>query len=271
MTDRQLSNARKAQAEYLAYLRKWEAYTRSGEAFKPGGAGMEDAVTFYLGKFADTKNELYQLFRAHLSGRTEAERREFDERRGNVRAAFDALDGTNGLERLADALKTEAAAVESFDFCASSQEELVQAIAQAQSTLSEQLSKQGETIGEIESGQARLKGEVGKLRREIKDESTPGTSGGRPSCDHGDRQKLAVIKYAMSKRRDHASDYARHVFDSWKGAGGYGTADDLRKTTQRFLTNNGLPTLPTTETEHWDFVKAIENNAVITAKLEKLE
>lgn len=116
MTDRQLSNARKAQAEYLSYLRKWEAYTRSGEAFKPGRADMEDAVTFCLGKFADTKNELYQLFRAHLSGRTEAERREFDERRGNVRAAFDALDGTNGLEKLSDALKTEAAAVESFVF-----------------------------------------------------------------------------------------------------------------------------------------------------------
>ena len=288
MTDEQREQARRAQAAYVAWLREWENFIRNREAYRQRenhvtengdgeitsicpftNADIEKAVTI-CGDFLQAENEAYQTFSKFFIGKPDV-LKGFDELRDTVRKAYALSDQGLVPDKLADALKNLAEAVEVFDFCANSQEELVQAIAQAQSTLSEQLSKQRETIGKIESGQARLNGEVGKLRREIKGESTPGTNGGRPSCDHGDRQKLAVIKYAKSKRRDHASDYARHVFDSWKGAGGYGTADSLRKATQRFLTDNGLPTLPTTETEHWDFVKAVENNAVITAKLEKLE
>lgn len=112
--------------------------------------------------------------------------------------------------------------------------------------------------------------ELARMRRKMDGENVK-PHGGRPSCDHGDKQKLRVIHYAMSKRRDHASDYARHVFGNWKGAGGYGSADSLRKATQRFLTDNGLPTLPTTEAEHGRFVKAVNGNAVMMEKLEKQE
>ena len=101
-------------------------------------------------------------------------------------------------------------------------------------------------------------------------ETITNRKGGRPSCDHGDEQKLRVIHYAMSKPRNYASDYARHVFNDWKGARRYRNADSLRKATERFLADNGLPKLPTSADAHTSFVSAINANTVIKSKLDKI-
>ena len=108
------------------------------------------------------------------------------------------------------------------------------------------------------------------MRRKLNGETITDRKGGRPPCDHGDEQKLRVIQYAMSKPRNNASDYARHVFNGWKGTRRYRNADSLRKATERFLADNGLPKLPTSVDAHKRFVSAINANTLIKSKLDKI-
>ena len=128
MTDGQREQARKARDEYAAYLRKWETFVRSGEAYKPVDISaiqpsradiIADWIAFSYGDFATTENTLFQMFRAYLDQDKPELLKEFDARRDRVRRAFEQYGGEDdehGRQELADALMVEAVAVEVFDF-----------------------------------------------------------------------------------------------------------------------------------------------------------
>lgn len=241
MTDEQREQARRAQSAYVEFLRWCVEYARRDKGLPSSTtADLEQDFAAFHGLTGENDFSLYQDFRAFL---TDGKRAEFDKRRDDVCKAYHE----QGIDAAVQRLEDEARYVAGHDFGADTK---------FQRTVKKRLERQSQDIRE--------------LRRKYNGETITDRKGGRPSCDHGDEQKLRVIHYAMSKPRNNASDYARHVFNDWKGARRYRNADSLRKATERFLANNGLPKLPTSADAHTSFVSAINANTVIKSKLDKI-
>ena len=109
------------QRKLSAILRKWAKYARTAgtpEAVEVTAADLAAAVEFTGGEFTRKDYRPYQSFRARLINNPEL-LAEFDARRENTRAAFAPVEYGNederNLERLADALDTEADYVEGLD------------------------------------------------------------------------------------------------------------------------------------------------------------
>jgi hypothetical protein len=133
MTDEQREQARRAQAVYVAWLREWENFIRNREAYRQRenhvtengdgeitsicpftNADIEKAVTI-CGDFLQAENEAYQTFSKFFIGKPDV-LKGFDELRDTVRKAYALSDQGLVPDKLADALKNLAEAVEVFDF-----------------------------------------------------------------------------------------------------------------------------------------------------------
>ena len=168
MTDEQRVQARKARDEYAAYLRGWEAYVRSREAYRPrenfttkadngeiistcpfSMADLEKAAALYCDDFPHAENEAYQTFSKFFIGKPDV-LKVFDELRDTVRKAYALSDQGLVPDKLADTLKNLAEAVEVFDFGTNSLEEIKQGIIQAVKEEHERTRQEtGDTVREV--------------------------------------------------------------------------------------------------------------------------
>lgn len=147
------------QKKLSATLRKWAKYARTAgtpEAVEVTAADLAEAVEFTGGEFTRKDYRPYQSFRARLINDPEL-LAEFDARRDKTRAAFAPVVYGNAderdLERLADALDTEADYVEGLDLQdgRSGQGGTLARIEKAQGEMADALIKQGVTLDRIDA------------------------------------------------------------------------------------------------------------------------